>query len=162
MKIIIDKSKFYVLAVLLVLFIGAFVYAGAVNSEFSGAPSAEAFGHDFSCITVTSDENNNVDPGNIGAPNSFFQKDLEIIDGDSPDIMAVYCPSDYVAVGGGMFAYEGDEGEVEAYVNMPTKGIKNYFTNGIGGLQKDLEGWVCGHDDLTGKGSCSVICCKMG
>ena len=161
MKIIIDKSKFYVLAVLLLLFIGVFVYAGAVNSK-SGANSPDAFGHDFSCVTVTSDENNNVDPGNIGAPNSFFQSNLEIIDGDSPDIMAVYCPEDYVAVGGGMFAYDGDEEKVEAYVNMPTKGIKNYFTNSIGGIDKEKEGWVCGHDDLSSKGSCSVICCKIG
>ncbi len=57
MKIIIDKSKFYVIVALLILFIGAFVYAGTVNSEFSGADSPDAFGHDIelSCVTGKND-----------------------------------------------------------------------------------------------------------
>ena len=160
MQINIEKKHFWIITSLIVLMIGALVFAtnGVVDTD-----SPDKFGHgELSCVTVTSDENNNVLPGDIGAPNSYFQKNLEIISGDSPHIMAVYCPPDYTAVGGGMFAYAGDEKEVEAYVNMPTKGIKNYFTNGYGGIQKDLEGWVCGHDGLSEQGRCSVICCQMG
>ena len=158
MQINIDKSKFYVLVGLLVIMISVVVYASGNQEVLSGTNDKNSFGHDFKCVTVTSDEDNNVHPNDIGAPNSFFDH-LDVNDDDNAYVLAVYCPETYTAVGGGMYTYENDETKVEVFIDMPTKGIKDYFNQG--GIDKNAEGWVCAHDDLTQKATCSVVCCRL-